>query len=419
MKEAYEKLVIEGGYPLEGEVVINGAKNAAVAVIPAALMADGESVIENLPLIEDVFAMDDILLRLGAKIEYDNHSLKIDARNLHSYIAPYESVKKIRASYYLIGALLTRFGRAEVAMPGGCNFGSRPIDQHIKGFRALGAEVKIENGMIKAYADRLVGTKIYLDVVSVGATINLMLAAVKAKGTTIIENAAKEPHVVDTANFLNSMGAKIKGAGTDVIRIEGVDKLYPTKYAIIPDQIEAGTYMIAACATKGHIVVKNVIPKHLESLTAKLVEMGAEVITYEDSIEVICRGRLRSASIKTMPYPGFPTDLQPQMTVLLSLCSGTSVVTEGVWENRYQYVDELKKMGANIKVEGRVAVVEGVESLQGAEVVAVDLRAGAALIVAGLAANGQTVIYNAKNVDRGYENIDSKLSKLGAKVSRR
>jgi UDP-N-acetylglucosamine 1-carboxyvinyltransferase len=418
LKEAYEKLVIEGGNPLYGEVIINGAKNAAVAVIPAALMADGESVIDNLPLIEDVFAMDDILLRLGAKIEYDNHSLKIDARNLHSCVAPYESVKKIRASYYLIGALLTRFGRAEVAMPGGCNFGSRPIDQHIKGFTALGADVRIENGMIKAYADRLVGTKIYLDVVSVGATINLMLAAVKAKGITIIENAAKEPHVVDTANFLNSMGAKIKGAGTEIIRIEGVDKLYPTKYAIIPDQIEAGTYMIAACATKGHVIVKNVIPKHLESLTAKLIEMGAEVITYEDSIEVICRQRLRGSSIKTMPYPGFPTDLQPQMTVLLSLCNGTSIVTEGVWENRYQYVDELKKMGANIKVEGRVAVVEGVESLQGAEVVAVDLRAGAALIVAGLAAKGKTVIYNAKNVDRGYENIDFKLSKLGAKVSR-
>ncbi|WP_271629353.1 UDP-N-acetylglucosamine 1-carboxyvinyltransferase [Caldicellulosiruptor sp. DIB 104C] len=418
MKPNHEKLIIEGGYPLFGEVPINGAKNAAVAVIPAALMAEGESIIENLPLIEDVFAMDDILLRLGAKIEYDNHSLKIDASNLQSYIAPYESVRKIRASYYLIGALLTRFGKAEVAMPGGCNFGARPIDQHIKGFRALGADVKIENGMIKAYAEELVGTKIYLDVVSVGATINLMLAAVKAKGTTIIENAAKEPHVVDVANFLNAMGAKIKGAGTDVIRIEGVKELHPTRYAIIPDQIEAGTYMIAACATKGHIRVKNIIPKHLESLTAKLLEMGAEVNVYEDSIEVRCKERLRASSIKTMPYPGFPTDLQPQMTVLLSLCSGTSVVTEGVWENRYQYVDELKKMGANIKVEGRVAIVEGVESLQGAEVSAVDLRAGAALIVAGLAAKGRTVIYNTKNVDRGYENIDYKLKLLGARVSR-
>ncbi|WPX09407.1 UDP-N-acetylglucosamine 1-carboxyvinyltransferase [Anaerocellum danielii] len=418
MKPDHEKLIIEGGNPLFGEVTINGAKNAAVAVIPAALMAEGESIIENLPLIEDVFAMDDILLRLGAKIEYDNHSLKIDASNLQSYIAPYESVRKIRASYYLIGALLTRFGKAEVAMPGGCNFGARPIDQHIKGFRALGADVKIENGMIKAYAEELVGTKIYLDVVSVGATINLMLAAVKAKGTTIIENAAKEPHVVDVANFMNAMGAKIKGAGTDVIRIEGVRELHPTRYAIIPDQIEAGTYMIAACATKGHIRVKNIIPKHLESLTAKLLEMGAEVNVYEDSIEVRCKERLRASSIKTMPYPGFPTDLQPQMTVLLSLCSGTSVVTEGVWENRYQYVDELKKMGANIKVEGRVAIVEGVESLQGAEVVAVDLRAGAALIVAGLAAKGKTVIYNTKNVDRGYENIDYKLKLLGAKISR-
>ncbi|WP_039763454.1 UDP-N-acetylglucosamine 1-carboxyvinyltransferase [Caldicellulosiruptor sp. F32] len=418
MKPNHEKLIIEGGYPLFGEVPINGAKNAAVAVIPAALMTEGESIIENLPLIEDVFAMDDILLRLGAKIEYDNHSLKIDASNLQSYVAPYESVRKIRASYYLIGALLTRFGKAEVAMPGGCNFGARPIDQHIKGFRALGADVKIENGMIKAYAEELVGTKIYLDVVSVGATINLMLAAVKAKGTTIIENAAKEPHVVDVANFLNAMGAKIKGAGTDVIRIEGVKELHPTRYAIIPDQIEAGTYMIAACATKGHIRVKNIIPKHLESLTAKLLEMGAEVNVFEDSIEVRCKERLRASSIKTMPYPGFPTDLQPQMTVLLSLCSGTSIVTEGVWENRYQYVDELKKMGANIKVEGRVAVVEGVESLQGAEVSAVDLRAGAALIVAGLAAKGKTVIYNTKNVDRGYENIDYKLKLLGARVSR-
>ncbi|WAM32042.1 UDP-N-acetylglucosamine 1-carboxyvinyltransferase [Caldicellulosiruptor naganoensis] len=418
MKPDHEKLIIEGGNPLFGEVQINGAKNAAVAVIPAALMAGGESIIENLPLIEDVFAMDDILLRLGAKIEYDNHSLKIDASNLHSFVAPYESVRKIRASYYLIGALLTRFGKAEVAMPGGCNFGARPIDQHIKGFRALGADVKIENGMIKAYAEELVGTKIYLDVVSVGATINLMLAAVKAKGTTIIENAAKEPHVVDVANFLNAMGAKIKGAGTDVIRIEGVRELHPARYAIIPDQIEAGTYMIAACATKGHIRVKNIIPKHLESLTAKLLEMGAEVNVYEDSIEVRCKERLRASSIKTMPYPGFPTDLQPQMTVLLSLCSGTSVVTEGVWENRYQYVDELKKMGANIKVEGRVAIVEGVESLQGAEVSAVDLRAGAALIVAGLAAKGKTIIYNTKNIDRGYESIDYKLKLLGAKVSR-
>ncbi|WAM33526.1 UDP-N-acetylglucosamine 1-carboxyvinyltransferase [Caldicellulosiruptor morganii] len=418
MKPNHEKIIIEGGYPLFGEVTINGAKNAAVAVIPAALMAEGESVIENLPLIEDVFAMDDILLRLGAKIEYDNHSLRIDASNLNSFVAPYESVRKIRASYYLIGALLTRFGRAEVAMPGGCNFGARPIDQHIKGFRALGADVRIENGMIKAYARELVGTKIYLDVVSVGATINLMLAAVKAKGTTIIENAAKEPHVVDVANFLNAMGARIKGAGTDVIRIEGVSKLLPARYAIIPDQIEAGTYMIAACATKGHIIVKNIIPKHLESLTAKLLEMGAEVNVYEDSIEVKCKERLKASSIKTMPYPGFPTDLQPQMTVLLSLCSGTSVVTEGVWENRYQYVDELKRMGANIKVEGRVAIVEGVESLQGAEVIALDLRAGAALIVAGLAAKGKTVIYNTKNVDRGYENIDYKLKLLGAKVSR-
>lgn len=418
MKPEYEKLIIEGGTPLFGEVTINGAKNAAVAVIPAALMTEGESIIENLPLIEDVFAMDDILLRLGAKIEYDNHSLKIDASNLHNFVAPYESVKKIRASYYLIGALLTRFGRAEVAMPGGCNFGARPIDQHIKGFRALGADVKIENGMIKAYANELVGTKIYLDVVSVGATINLMLAAVKAKGTTIIENAAKEPHVVDVANFLNAMGAKIKGAGTDVIRIEGVKELRPTKYAIIPDQIEAGTYMIAACATKGHVRVKNIIPKHLESLSAKLLEMGAEVNVFEDSIEVRCKERLKASSIKTMPYPGFPTDLQPQMTVLLSLCSGTSIVTEGVWENRYQYVDELKKMGANIKVEGRVAIVEGVESLQGAEVSAVDLRAGAALIVAGLAAKGRTVIYNTKNIDRGYENVDYKLKLLGAKVWR-
>lgn len=418
LKQNDEKLVIEGGHPIEGEVAINGAKNAAVAVIPAALMAEGESIIENLPLIEDVFAMDDILIRLGAKIEYDNHSLKIDATNLNSFIAPYESVKKIRASYYLIGALLSRFGKAEVAMPGGCNFGSRPIDQHIKGFRALGADVKIENGIIKAYADELVGTNIYLDVVSVGATINLMLAAVKAKGTTIIENAAKEPHVVDVANFLNAMGAKIKGAGTDLIRIQGVGALKPAKYAIIPDQIEAGTYMIAACVTKGHVIVKNIIPKHLESLSAKLIEMGAEVKAFEDAIEVKCKNRLKSSNIKTMPYPGFPTDLQPQMAVLLSICEGTSLISEGVWENRYQYVEELKKMGANIKVEGRVAVIEGVEDLQGAEVVAVDLRAGAALIVAGLAAKGKTLIYNTKNVDRGYEKIDQKLRSLGAKVFR-
>lgn len=413
------KILINGNIPLQGEVNINGAKNAAVAVIPAALMAEGEVIIENLPFIEDVFAIDEILYHLGAEIEYgENHSLKINTKNLKSISAPYETVKRIRASYYLIGALLARFGKAEVAMPGGCNFGVRPIDQHIKGFRLLGADVKIENGIIKAYADKLKGAHIYLDVVSVGATINIMLAACMAEGVTIIENAAKEPHVVDVANFLNAMGAKVIGAGTDTIRIQGVSKLYPTRYAIIPDQIEAGTFMIAACVTRGHVVVKNIIPIHLDSLTAKLEEMGANVKTYEDAIEVWTNKRLSATNIKTMPYPGFPTDLQPQMAVLLSLCDGVSIINEGVWENRYQYVEELKKMGANIKVEGRLAIIEGQEMLMGSQVSATDLRAGAALVVAGLAAKGETLINNIKNIDRGYENIDQKLKNLGADIKR-
>ncbi|MEZ0537666.1 UDP-N-acetylglucosamine 1-carboxyvinyltransferase [Caldicellulosiruptoraceae bacterium PP1] len=412
-------MIINGGKPLKGEVTISGAKNAAVAIIPAALMAEGESIIENLPFIEDVFAIDDILLHLGAKIEYnEDHSLKIDTSNIVNYQAPYEAVKKIRASYYFIGALLAKFGQAEVAMPGGCNFGNRPIDQHIKGFRALGADIKIENGIIKAYAKKLKGTHLYLDVVSVGTTINLMLAASLAEGTTVIENAAKEPHVVDVANFLNAMGGKVIGAGTDTIRIQGVEKLKPTRYAIIPDQIEAGTFMIAAAATKGHIKVNNIIPLHLDSLSAKLIEMGAEVNIYEDSIEVKANNRLEKTSIKTMPYPGFPTDLQPQMAVLMAISEGTSIITEGVWENRYQYVEELKKMGANIKVDGRLAVIEGVEKLQGAEVSATDLRAGAALVLAGLTAEGKTEIYNTRNIDRGYEDIDKKLKSLGAEISR-
>lgn len=414
-----EELIVNGGKRLEGEVFVSGAKNAAVAMIPAAILANDVCVIENLPYIDDVISLADTLNEMGVKCDFlDPHTLRIDSRNLNNFCATYEAVKKIRASYYLLGALLGRYKQAEVAFPGGCNFGTRPIDQHIKGFTALGAEVVVEHGMIKARADKLVGTQIYLDVVSVGATINIMLAAVLAEGTTTIENAAKEPHVVDTANFLNSMGANIKGAGTDVIRIVGVKKLSGTNYMIIPDQIEAGTYMITGAITRGDVTVHNLIPKHMESVSAKLLEMGVELEEGDDYIRVKAKDRLKAVNIKTLPYPGFPTDLQPQMSALLSIAEGTSIITESVWENRFQYIDELKRLGADIKVEGRVAVIKGVKKLSGAQVSATDLRAGAGLVLAALAAEGKTTINNLQYIDRGYEAIEKKLNAMGAEIIR-
>lgn len=414
-----EQLIIRGRKRLQGEVTVNGAKNAAVAVIPAAILCDDICTIENLPYIDDVISLADTLNDMGVKCEFlDPHTLKIDSRNINNFCATYESVKKIRASYYLLGALLGRYKKAEVAFPGGCNFGTRPIDQHIKGFTALGAEVVVEHGMIKASAEKLVGAQIYLDVVSVGATINIMLAAVLAEGTTIIENAAKEPHVVDTANFLNSMGANVKGAGTDVIRIIGVEKLSGTNYMIIPDQIEAGTYMMAGAITGGDVTVRNLIPKHMESLSAKLLEMGVNVEEGDDCIRVSVTNPLKAVNVKTLPYPGFPTDLQPQMSALLSVVKGTSIITESVWDNRFQYIDELKRLGADINVEGRVAVIKGIKNLSGAQVCATDLRAGAGLVLAALAAEGETTISNLQYIDRGYEAIEKKLGGLGADIKR-
>ena len=414
-----EKLVITGGKRLNGEVFISGAKNAAVAIIPAAIMADGICIIENLPSIEDVESLRSTLNKMGAVCEYiDKHTLKVDSTGDITNCAAFEEVKKIRASYYLLGALLGRFKKAEVALPGGCNFGTRPIDLHLKGFKLLGADVEVSNGIVKVSAEKLTGTQIYMDQVSVGATINIMLAASMAEGTTIIENAAKEPHVVDTANFLNMMRANIKGAGTDIIRIKGVEKLHSAEYTIIPDQIEAGTYMIAAAIVGGDVTVKNIIPKHMDSLTAKLAEMGARIEKHDDSIRVMADGRLQCSNIKTMSYPGFPTDLQPQMTALLSVCEGVSVVTENVWDNRYQYVEELRQLGAKIMVESRVAMIEGVKTLKGAKVAATDLRAGAAMVIAGLFAEGTTEIDNIKYMDRGYEDTEEKLSALGADIKR-
>lgn len=416
-----DKFVIMGGKKLEGEVVISGAKNAAVAIIPAALLVEGICTIENIPAIKDVDVICNIMEELGAKIEFrDNrHTLVIDCRNLHSYTPSIESVQKMRASYYLIGALLGRFNHAVVAMPGGCNFGVRPIDLHIKGFEALNAVVDTTSGIVNANAEKLIGAHIYLDIVSVGATINTILAAVRAEGLTVIENAAKEPHVVDFANFLNAMGAQIKGAGTDTIRVTGVDKLEGGTYSIIPDQIEAGTFMIAAAATGGNVLVKNLIPKHMESISAKLVEVGATVEEYDDSIRVSRNKPLTKTNIKTLPYPGFPTDLQPQIVALLSVSAGNSIVTESVWDNRFQYVDELRRLGAKINVDGRVAMVEGVEKLVGATVKATDLRAGASMVIAALIANGVTEIYNLKYIDRGYENFEQKLQALGAQIVRK
>ncbi len=415
-----DKFVINGPCSLNGEVNISGAKNAAVAVLPAALIINGISRIENVPDIMDVRVLLDILSKLGAKItKEDENTVICDTRNIDCWKAPYELVKSMRASYYLLGALIARFGKAEVSLPGGCDFGYRPIDQHIKGFEAMGARVQIEHGIVKIDASQLRGAQIYLDVVSVGATINLMLAAVKADGQTTIENAAKEPHVVDVANYLNAMGASIRGAGTDVIKIKGVDHLKGGgTHSIIPDMIEAGTFMLAAAATKGDVVVKNVIPKHMESLTAKLIEMGVTVIEDEDFIRIVGKNKVKNVNIMTLPYPGFPTDLQPQVTVLLNQAEGVSTITEGVWDSRFQYVDELNRMGAKIKVEGRIAVIDGATTLSGAPVKATDLRAGAAMVLAGLTAKGCTHVSNIKYIDRGYENFVHKLNLLGADISR-
>ena len=416
-----DKFVIHGGKPLFGEVVISGAKNAAVAIIPAAVMVDGVCRIENIPMVSDVLIQLEILRELGCSVRVlSSDTIEIDSRGLNTSVATSDLNRKMRASYYLIGAFLGRFGRAEVAMPGGCNFGGvRPIDQHMKGFEALGAKVDIRNGIV--YADGsegLRGSTIYLDVASVGATVNIMLAACLAEGQTIIENSAKEPHIVDLANFLNSMGADIMGAGTDVIKIRGVEKLVGGFYSIIPDQIEAGTYMAAVAAAGGSVLVKNVIPKHMDCITAKLEEMGCEISEEDDNIRVTRSGAMRKIQVKTMYYPGFPTDMQPQLAAALCLAEGTSVVTEGVWENRFRYSDELRRMGAKIQVDGKVAVIEGVEKLTGAPVRASDLRAGAALVIAGLAAEGTTEIEEIGYIERGYEDIVAKLRKLGADISR-
>lgn len=420
MRHKVGKFIIKGQKALQGEVTISGAKNAAVAVIPATLLVDDLCRIENVPDIKDVRVLEDTLVKLGAKVSFeDENTILVDSGNVNTHIASYEMIKSMRASYYLLGALLGRFGKAEVALPGGCDFGFRPMDQHIKGFEAMGAEVKIEHGVIKAKAEKLVGSQIYLDVVSVGATINLMIAASKAEGITTIENAAKEPHVVDVANFLNAMGANIRGAGTDVIKIKGVEKLSGgITHSIIPDMVEAGTFMIAAAATKGDVVVKNIIPKHMESLSAKLTEMNVDLEIGDDWIRVIGKDDIQKANIKTLPYPGFPTDLHPPITVLLCLAEGISTVAEGIWPLRFQYVDELKRMGAQIRVEGSTAVIEGPSRLTGAPVSASDLRAGAAVVIAGLAAEGCTTVHNIKYIDRGYEQFADKLTALGADITR-
>ena len=415
-----EKLVITGGTPLKGEVTISGAKNAAVAILPATLLIVGICTIDNVPNISDVKKSCEILEGLGAKITWNKlNELTIDTRNITETNASEELTSKFRASYYILGSMLGRKGKISVGMPGGCKLGARPIDQHIKGFEALGAKVEVGQGKILATADKLTGTSIYMDVVSVGATINVMLAAVLAEGTTIIDNAAKEPHIVDVANFLNTMGADIRGAGTDVIKINGVKKLNSTgSYSVVPDQIEAGTFMLAAVASKGDILIKNCITKHLEAITAKILEIGGHVEDLGDEIRVWCDERPSKAIIKTQPYPGFPTDLQPQMGVVLSVANGTSRIIENIWESRFQYTDELNKMGANITAEGKTAFFEGVEKLYGSPVYSSDLRAGAALIVAGTIAEGKTEIYNLEHIDRGYENIEEKFRNLGAKIDR-
>lgn len=415
-----EKLVITGPTPLKGEVTINGAKNAAVAILPATLLIDGICTIENLPNISDVKISCEILEKLGAKITWINrHTITVDSRNITTTQAPLDLTSKFRASYYIIGAMLSRMKEVEVGMPGGCKLGARPIDQHTKGFEALGATVSVSQGKIHAKADKLIGNSVYMDVVSVGATINVMLSAVLAEGTTVIDNAAKEPHIVDVANFLNTMGADIRGAGTDMIKINGVEKLSGgATYSVVPDQIEAGTFMLAAVATKGDLILKNCITKHLESITAKILEVGGQVEDYGDSIRVFCNQRPKKASIKTLPYPGFPTDLQPQMGVVLSLADGTSTINESIWESRFQYTDELNKMGAKITAQGKSAFFEGVEKLYGAPVYSTDLRAGAALIIAGVAAQGVTEVYNLEHIDRGYEDIEDRFRAIGAKIER-
>ncbi len=416
-----EKYVILGGAKLEGEVEISGAKNSAVALIVAALMIDGTCIIENVPPVSDTYVLIDIINQLGGNAEFiDKGVLKIDSTGVNRFEAPYEMVSKIRASSYLMGALLGRFKKARVAMPGGCDFGVRPIDFHLKGFEALGASYSTEKGgIVDIKAESLTGASIYMDQVSVGATINIMLAATLAEGQTIIENAAKEPHIVDVANFLSSMGANIKGAGTDVIKIKGVSALHGGTYTVIPDQIEAGTFMIAAAATGGDVLIKNIIPKHLDSISAKLLEIGVTIEEYDDSLRVIADGPLKKANVKTMPHPGFPTDLQPQILTLLTAAEGTSIVTENVWDNRFKYVEELRRMGASVSVDGRIAVVEGGNRLIGSPVSSTDLRAGAALVIAGLMADGVTEVYNLNYIDRGYEDFEKKLRGLGAQITRR
>lgn len=414
-----DQYIIKGGNPLVGEVEIAGAKNAALAILAAAIMTDDTILIENLPDVRDINVLLEAIQEIGAKVErIDRSTVRINGSTIQDISVDYEYIKKIRASYYLLGALLGKYKKAEVPLPGGCNIGSRPIDQHLKGFRALGARVDIINGSIVAKAETLHGSHIFLDMVSVGATINIMMAASMAQGRTIIENAAREPHVVDVANLLNCMGANIKGAGTDVIRIKGVEKLHGTEYSIIPDQIEAGTFMFAAAATKGDIMVKNVIPKHLEATTAKLEEIGCEVEEFDDAVRVVASKRLRRTHVKTLPYPGYPTDMQPQIAVTLSLAQGTSIVTESIFENRFKYADELVRMGANIKVEGNTAIIDGVPKLSGARVSAPDLRAGAALVIAGLAAEGITIVDDIVYIQRGYENFEQKLKSLGAEIER-
>ena len=409
--------IMNGGSPLVGEVAIGGAKNAALGILAAAIMTDEDVCIENLPDVRDINVMLEAIKAIGASVErLDRHSVKINASSVRDILVDDEFIRRIRASYYFIGALLGKYKSAEVALPGGCNIGSRPIDLHLKGFKALGAEIEIESGRVKAHAIDLVAADIYLDTVSVGATINIMMAASLAEGRTLIENAAKEPHIVDVANFLNSMGADIKGAGTDVIRINGVKSLHGSQYSIIPDQIEAGTFMCAAAITKGDITVKNIIPKHMEAISAKLMEMGCEVVEFDDAIRVIAKNNQKATNIKTLPYPGFPTDMQPQITTALALANGSSLVVESIFENRFKYVDELARMGTNIKVEGNTAMVIGVNKLRGASLKAPDLRAGAALVLAGLAAEGQTIVDDIKYIKRGYEDFEGKLISLGADI---
>jgi len=414
-----EQYIIKGGQPLVGEVEIGGAKNAALAILAAAIMPDETVTIDNMPDVNDTNVLLDAIRGVGASVHrIDKNTVSINGRQVSDFTINYDYIKKIRASYYLLGALLGKYKRAEVALPGGCNIGSRPIDQHLKGFRALGADVEIEHGKIIAEADRLIGKPIYFDVVSVGATINVMMAATMAEGLTTLENVAKEPHVVDVANFLNSMGANIRGAGTDVIKIKGVPRLHKAEYSIIPDQIEAGTFMFAAAATKGDVTVMNVIPKHLEATISKLEEIGCEVEEFDDAVRVVSKGNLKNTQVKTLPYPGFPTDMQPQIGVTLALCSGTSTITESIFENRFKYLDELTRMGANVKIEGNAATIEGVEAFSAAIVRAPDLRAGAALVIAGLATEGITIVDDIVYIQRGYEAFEEKLRGLGATIQK-